>query len=217
MIHILPRGEPVDLYFHTLVTIRYLDPAQGPYTLGDSKNSRFILSGQSQLRTPNLSVAGKYAACIAGELTVDGSAALVIDLPGYRAAEDRVAFLPFENQLGNLSYIDGCSNSNLIDPARNGHPCVNYLYFPPDTVQTFHTHPSVRVGIVLSGEGEAVISGGKSETLKPGVAFMLERHTKHRFVTGGHNMSLLVFHPDSEDGPRDEANPMKTRTYLEQR
>jgi hypothetical protein len=27
-------------------------------------------------------------------------------------------------------------------------------------------------------------------------------------------MSLAVFHPDSEDGPKDEANPMKTRTYI---
>ena len=143
--------------------------------------------------------------------------ALVIDNPGYEFAERKLcAFDPTEQ--GQLSYIDGCSNSNLIDPPRNGDPCINYLYFPPGIDQTWHTHPSVRIGYILTGKGYACLKDGDKETelpLEPGKIFVLHRHAKHRFRTDGdQHMSLMVYHPDSEDGPRDENNPMKARTYL---
>lgn len=119
---------------------------------------------------------------------------------------------------GQLVYIDGCSNSNIVAPQRNGDPCLNYLFFPVGINQTYHTHPSLRVGYVTSGRGWACISvNGKDEKipLLAGTAFILNRHILHRFTTDDSHMSLVAYHPDSEDGPRDEANPMKTRTYIE--
>ena len=143
--------------------------------------------------------------------------ALVIENAGFELMERKcTSFTP--GQLGQLSYIDGCSNSNLVDPMRNGDPCINYLFFPPGIDQTWHTHPSVRIGYVTSGRGFACIKDGDREEeleLTPGKMFILHRHTKHRFRTAGNNhMSLMVYHPDSEDGPRDENNPMKSRTYI---
>jgi quercetin dioxygenase-like cupin family protein len=143
--------------------------------------------------------------------------ALVIDNPSLHLNERRLATFEF-GELGQLSYIDGCSNSNLIDPPRNGDPCINYLYFPPGIDQSWHTHPSVRIGYVLSGKGQACVMTHGEETvlqLTPGKMFILHRHCLHRFKTDTvEHMSLMVYHPDSEDGPKDESNPMKTRTYI---
>jgi quercetin dioxygenase-like cupin family protein len=149
-------------------------------------------------------------------INIEGPA-LVIDNPGYEFSEKKTCTFNPSLQ-GQLSYIDGCSNSNLIDPPRNGDPCINYLYFPPGIDQTWHTHPSVRIGYVLSGQGYACLKYGDKEeelSLELGKIFVLHRHVKHRFRTNGdQHMSLMVYHPDSEDGPRDENNPMKSRTYI---
>lgn len=59
-------------------------------------------------------------------------------------------------RVGRLRYIDGCTDSLLIPPVKLGDPCLNALYFPPGTDQTQHTHPSMRVGIVVDGQGECV-------------------------------------------------------------
>jgi quercetin dioxygenase-like cupin family protein len=91
------------------------------------------------------------------------------------------------------------------------------LYFPSGVDQTFHTHPSLRVGIIVSGRGIAEYYEGiilKTTRLNPGDSFVLDRHTRHRFRTEDSIMSIIAFHPDSEDGPRDEYNPMKARTYI---
>lgn len=137
----------------------------------------------------------------------------VLDLPGTLFPDEK--FCTFDpKKVGNLSYIDGCSNSNLIDPPRSGDPCLNYLYFPAGIDQTFHTHPSVRIGFVLFGNGVSSIYD-QEFSLNTGDIFILDRHTKHRFRTSTTSpMSLVAFHPDSEDGPRDEFNPMKARTYI---
>ncbi len=54
---------------------------------------------------------------------------------------------------GRLSYVDGCSDSLLVYPPRMGDPCLNHLHFPGDVLQTQHTHPSIRMGVVMGGEG----------------------------------------------------------------
>lgn len=54
---------------------------------------------------------------------------------------------------GRLSYIDGCSDSMLVYPPRLGDPVLNHLHFPPGILQTQHTHPSIRMGVVVGGEG----------------------------------------------------------------
>jgi len=154
----------------------------------------------------------------AGHKTLDVCGpAVVIENKGLSYTETKLTdFIP--DKPGQLSYIDGCSNSNLIDPYRNGDPCLNYLFFPAGIEQTFHTHPSFRIGYVLSGKGYAEIKRSKdvveSVPLEQDTVFVLDRHTLHRFITLEDNMSLAVYHPDSEDGPRDELNPMMSRTYL---
>ncbi|MBL7998327.1 MAG: cupin domain-containing protein, partial [Candidatus Kapabacteria bacterium] len=59
-------------------------------------------------------------------------------------------------QKGRLKYIDGCTDSLLIPPVKYGDPCLNALYFPAGIDQTAHTHPSMRVGMIVSGKGECV-------------------------------------------------------------
>ena len=179
-------------------------------------NSKFILSMGSTIESNNFKITGNYSAVISSNFTITKSSknsrVLVIDTPGYCALEELFSTL-VDGIPGNLSYIDGCSNSNLIHPPRNGDPCVNYLYIPPNTNQTFHTHPSIRAGIILGGEGKCDLPDTEIP-LTCGTSFALDRHEVHRFRTGNSPLWLFVFHPDSESGPVDEANPMKTRTYI---
>ena len=79
---------------------------------------------------------------------------------------------------GRLSYIDGCSDSVLVSMPRMGDPVLNYLHFPTGIYQTQHTHPSIRMGVVIDGEGEAFqeqsnYSDGWVKPLKKGCMFML--------------------------------------------
>lgn len=177
----------------------------------DRDCTRFIICSDGKVISKKFTVESTLAASTNEEFIISGNW-IVLETPGYNFPEDRISFVEAGN-LGNLSYIDGCSNSNLIDPPRNGDPCINYLYFPPRINQTFHTHPSVRIGTILSGKGFADL-GDKKIELTPGLKFVLERHVMHRFYTEDDHLSIMIFHPDSEDGPRDENNPMKTRTYL---
>lgn len=178
--------------------------------------SKFIISLDGTLITNLSTVLGSFAACVNDEFTYNGRG-LIISTSGYRFEDQKIAMINNSGLQGDLSYIDGCSNSNLINPPRSGDPCVNYLYFPRGIEQTFHTHPSYRIGYIFGGSGEAHFkdeNGIKVIPLEKGKTFNLERHAMHRFCTFDEPMWLVVFHPDSEDGPLDERNPMKTRTYL---
>lgn len=116
------------------------------------------------------------------------------------------------NEKGKLSYIDGCSDSLLVYPPRLGDPSLNYLYFPEGINQSFHTHPSIRIGCVIDGHG---YSDTKiSQVLKRGDFFCLEEHELHRFKTEGSEMKIIAFHPDGDWGPTDENHTMLNRTYL---
>jgi hypothetical protein len=119
---------------------------------------------------------------------------------------------------GRLTYIDGCSDTILIYPPRLGDPCLNFLFLPPGIRQTMHTHPTVRVGVVIDGRGRAIhFSGGVlTETnLLPGTVFVLEPDEKHCFYTDDDTLSIIAYHPDSDWGPTDEVHPMKNRTIIE--
>lgn len=178
----------------------------------DSPYTRFLLVSNGTLKFKHGLISGCFSASINSPFEFQGTG-IIIDTPGYIMQEE--AFCTVKpNKPGNLSYIDGCSNSNLVNPPRNGDPCTNYLYFPENISQTFHTHPSCRIGIVLSGSGEAHIGADKILDLKQGDMFVLDRHVLHRFKTHESTMSLMVFHPDSDGGPVDEMNPMKTRTLI---
>ena len=124
---------------------------------------------------------------------------------------------------GRLTYIDGCSDSILVYPPRLGDPSINLLHFPPYIKQTYHTHPSIRFGIVIGGSGYASINprinvdGEEEETrypLQEGMMFCIEEHELHRFVTEFQTMTVIAYHPDGDWGPTDHNHSMINRTYL---
>lgn len=118
---------------------------------------------------------------------------------------------------GRLSYIDGCSDSLLVYPARMGDSSLNMLYFPPGIDQTFHRHPSIRMGCVIDGHGYS--SHGEAgaieeDVLSTGTSFSLSEQERHRFRTENSSMTVIAFHPDGDWGPTDHNHTMLNRTYL---
>ena len=119
---------------------------------------------------------------------------------------------PIEKQ-GRLCYIDHCSDSLLVYPPRMGDPSLSSLHFPPGIVQTFHTHPSFRLGIVAYGKGYAESKTYKHD-LTPGAVFCMEEQEVHRFVTEDSGLIVISFHPDGDWGPTDHDHTLLNRTYL---
>jgi len=119
---------------------------------------------------------------------------------------------------GRLSYIDGCSDSLLVYPSRLGDSSLNLLYFPPGIDQSFHRHPSIRLGCVIDGQGFSSygeLDQEKESILATGTAFCLNEQERHRFRTQSGTMSIIAFHPDGDWGPTDHNHTMLNRTYLE--
>jgi hypothetical protein len=114
---------------------------------------------------------------------------------------------------GRLRYLDGCTDSLLIPPVVRGDPCLNLLHLPPHTRQTPHTHPSLRVGLVVRGTGHCLCSGLRVP-LAAGQAFAIGACALHCFHTGDSELLGVAFHPDSDFGPTDEDHPMLNRTFL---
>ena len=143
---------------------------------------------------------------------VFGKMFLVIRL-GYQVPSQ----LGWVEKQGRLSYIDGCSDSLLVFPARLGDSSLNLLYFPPGINQSFHRHPSIRIGCVIDGQGISEYGEDKSivkADLVNGCAFSLLEHERHRFCTAESSMTVLAFHPDGDWGPTDHNHTMLNRTYL---
>lgn len=131
-------------------------------------------------------------------------------------------------ETGRLKYIDGCTDSLLIPPIKKGDPCLNHLHFPPRIMQTMHTHPTDRVGIVTKGEGRCLTPFGNFP-LKEGQVFII-RHDdgkksigdakrmhpngSHCFQTFSKTMDVIAFHPDSDFGAEDQNHPMINRTIV---
>jgi quercetin dioxygenase-like cupin family protein len=117
---------------------------------------------------------------------------------------------------GRLRYIDGCTDSLLVPPQRRGEPCLNLLQFPPGIDQTSHTHPSARIGMVISGHGRCVHTEGETVDLVPGMVFCIHTDGVHKFQTPyGDEMRVVAYHPDSDFGPTDDDHPMLNRTIVE--
>ncbi|MGN7485286.1 hypothetical protein ACTHPB_27590 [Priestia megaterium] len=144
-----------------------------------------------------------------GELKIQGTGKVaLIERYGYRGMFQIGG--PVEHR-GRLAYIDGCSDSLLIHPARKGDPCLNLLVFPPNIRQTMHIHPSIRMGIVASGKGRCITPQGE-KPLVPGTVFCLQEMAQHCFYTDESGMKIVAYHPDSDSGPSDEDHPMFNRT-----
>lgn len=134
---------------------------------------------------------------------------------------------PIERR-GRLKYIDGCTDTCIIPPLKYGDPCLNHLHFPPNILQTQHTHPDIRVGVVARGEG-VCITPWEDVPMLPGTQFLImpeNGETKadkngvmqavglHNFKTFTDAMDVVAFHPSSDWGPTDEAHPMILQTKL---
>jgi quercetin dioxygenase-like cupin family protein len=92
-----------------------------------------------------------------------------------------------------------------------GDPCLNLLYLPPGTRQTPHTHPSLRVGLVVRGAGRCLSPAGPV-ALAPGRAFVIRAGAPHCFHTDDEPLAVVAYHPDSDFGPTHEDHPMINRT-----
>lgn len=114
---------------------------------------------------------------------------------------------------GRLKYIDGCTDTGLIQPPKQGDPCLNALFFPPGIAQTAHTHPSHRIGTVYSGRGLCITPERTVEMRKHDI-WIIPQDTVHHFVTEDEEMKVIVFHPDSEVGPTDERHQMLEATVI---
>ncbi len=141
--------------------------------------------------------------------------AIVIEYMGLRLLESRY-FVQDKLGMGNLSYMDGGTNTTAVNPGRLGDPVINYVHFPAGMSQTLHTHPSHRIGIVLKGHGLIELDDGEF-SLQQGDVFFMQRNVLHNFMCPyNEDVVLFVFAPDSGTGPTDEVNPLKIRTYVGQ-
>ena len=174
----------------------------------------FVQSGSLQLNCQ----AGEFQLREGMYFAVPGSAELRTEGTGFVASRlDYSGFLhiggPVE-QAGRLRYIDGCSDSLLIPPVVLGDPCLNLLFLPPDTRQTRHTHPSCRLGIILSGHGICRTGAGEIE-LQPGYVFHIPAQAEHSFHTDKQALRVIAWHPDSDCGPVHHNHPMINRTIID--
>ena len=172
-----------------------------------------ITAGQTQLRdaaTGSFGLnAGMFFVLPDGGMAHGGSG-LAIALAGYRGL--RQIGGPLET-MGRLRYIDGCSDTLLVCPPRLGDPCLNHLHIPPHTDQTPHTHPSVRIGVILRGTGECRTPAGVY-SLQPGMGWYIPAGCFHSFFTRDESLDVIAWHPDSDFGPRDDDHPMINRTQI---
>jgi hypothetical protein len=153
------------------------------------------------------------AFCVNAPYTISGEG-IVISFPGLRLLESRY-YIQNELDIGNLTYIDGGTNTTAIGPSRLGDPVVNYVHFPANMYQTLHTHPSHRIGVIIKGRGKVELDNELYEVLE-GETFFMRRNELHNFITEDSEVILYVFAPDSGTGPTDEINPLKIRTYIGQ-
>ena len=116
-------------------------------------------------------------------------------------------------EAGRYKYIDGCSDSLLISPVKLGDPCFNLLHFPDNTNQTPHTHPSIRIGMIVSGTGFCIMENESIE-LKEGHIFIIPENLLHSFKTKDSQMIIVVYHPETDFGPTDKNHPMINKTII---
>lgn len=189
-----------------------------------------------QSRRINLPVATNTVLCVSGIINVTDKHGTVILSHGMYAVipsdcdvepqqgqavvisfPDPNGFRQFGGPLepnGRLTYIDGCTDTLLVCPPRLGAPCLNHLHIPMATNQSFHTHPSDRLGVILDGNGWCDTTDETFE-LRPGMAWYIPAGCEHRFRTDSSCLDVIAWHPDSDFGPTDNNHPMINRTILD--
>jgi quercetin dioxygenase-like cupin family protein len=162
------------------------------------------------------SVNGAFA--VNGHFTIKAGTgtAAVVEYLGLHLLESRY-YVQDQLGQGNLSYIDGGTNTTAVNPGRLGDPVINYVHFPAGMYQTLHTHPSHRVGMILRGHGQIELDNQQLFEVREGEVFFMQRNVLHNFMCPfDQDVVLFVFAPDSGTGPTDEVNPLKIRTYIGQ-
>jgi len=211
----------------------------GFYVLGVEHQSQYgyVLEGTCSVRserddiTAMLREGGYFALPGQVHIRIESGLLVLFTRYGYRA----MCNIGKVEKKGRLSYIDGCSDSMLVQPARQGDPVLNHLHFPEDIVQTQHTHPSIRMGVVSGGRGQVwrAATGNNVGWMRPlnkGHVFLLDEQEIHSFRTDERvlgycsdgeptsdppsTMDVIAFHPDSDWGPTDQNHPMLNRTYI---
>lgn len=220
---------------HNAINNKYptkLHALVGPSTFNFSRNSTYFIfqyEGFSFINSQFALPKHHFASATYDDNFIQGSLdckTIIIERLNYNGV-----FLlggPIEEK-GRLKYIDGCTDSLLIPPVKLGDPCFNHLHFPAGINQTMHTHPSMRVGIVVKGHGECVTPFG-DVPLFPGQIFIIHEETgiyatgydtkqylrgSHCFRTFDGTMDVIAYHPDSDFGPQDEDHPMLNRTIVD--
>ena len=148
---------------------------------------------------------------VVGPWRIEGGAGVMVHAPEYQGVFQLGGPLEAE---GRLRYIDGCTDSLLLGPLVCGDPCLNFLHLPEASQQSMHVHPSLRAGVVLSGEGVCVTEHGEFP-LRRGTGFVIDAHTRHAFRPRRGALRVAAFHPDSDTGPTHENHPMLNRTWLD--
>ncbi len=170
-----------------------------------------MVTAATTLRTPvgRFELAAGMFFVEPGEATVEGGAGYAITTPwrGLRQLGGPV------ETTGRLRYIDGCTDTLVVAPPRLGDPCLNHLHIPAGTLQSSHTHPSLRAGVILGGRGRCVTPGGTFD-LRPGMGWVIPTGLLHAFHTDDVALDVLAWHPDSDFGPTDGFHPMINRTIL---
>lgn len=146
-----------------------------------------------------------------GYLEADNSSGIIITALNYCGVFSLGG--PIET-VGRFAYIDGGTTSLLIPPLMLGDPCLHALYFSRDRTQTMHTHPSYRIGMIVDGSGEAETPEGIF-ALQPGTVFVMPANSPHKFRTTQDNLTLVIFHPDSDTGFTQRHHLMLNQTFVE--
>lgn len=198
-------------------TIRYVPADQDIAVF--VQGTDYIMAINSTLYREDMSfTADNFAVCQSDRyklMTHRNGSAAIVSFPGLKLLENRY-YTQRQLDQGNLSYMDGGTNTTAINPGRLGDPVINYVHFPAKMFQTLHTHPSHRVGMVLSGAGRVELDNDEFFPLETGECFFMRRNTLHNFITDDEPVILYVWAPDSGTGPTDEVNPLKVRTYVGQ-
>ena len=190
--------------------------AEGRLTLTDERATHFIFVDQGTATLEGemgtfLLGSGMYGS-LPGSWTIKSAEGRGIAITRH----DWIGFFlvggPIE-ALGRLRYIDGCTDSLIIPPVVLGDPCLNLLHIPPGTRQTSHTHPSIRLGMIVSGRGLCVTPDG-DHPLEPGLVFCIPKGGRHSFHTSNEALRVIAYHPDSDFGPTHENHPMVNRTIV---
>jgi hypothetical protein len=182
----------------------------------DGDTTSFVISLDYGVKYDGEDLKDQYVLTTCYNSTLSGGGKKVIIVaPTRTKRSEQIIEVPCS---GAYQYIDGCTDSLLVPPIFKGEDCLNALYFPPDIEQTMHTHPSIRIGVVLEGNGicywekDGIV---REDRLFSGGCFYLGAEVKHCFHTSDNPMTIVAYHPDSDVGMTNDCHPMLNRTVID--